>query len=150
MRSYRYALMFLAWLLSVDRKRMNARLIISGIGLQFILAVLILKTSPGRIVFSAARAFVTQIVGFSDAGAKFVFGEAFKDHFFAFSVLPTVIFVSSLMTVLFHLGVLQKVVGFMAKIMVYVMDVSGAESLATAANVFVGQGEAPLVVRPYS
>jgi CNT family concentrative nucleoside transporter len=142
-------LIFLAWLLSVDRKRMNIRLILSGIALQFILAVLILWTSPGRLIFSYARIFVTRIVGFSDAGAEFVFGPGFKEHFFAFSVLPTVIFISSLMAVLFYLGVLQKVVEFMAKLMVYVMDVSGSESLATAANVFVGMAEAPLVVKPY-
>jgi CNT family concentrative nucleoside transporter len=142
-------MMFLAWLLSVDRKRMNIRLILSGIALQFILAVLILWTSPGRLIFSYARIFVTRIVGFSDAGAEFVFGPGFKEHFFAFSVLPTVIFISSLMAVLFYLGVLQKVVEFMAKVMVYVMDVSGSESLATAANVFVGMAEAPLVVKPY-
>jgi len=92
---------------------------------------------------------VTRIVGFSDAGAEFVFGSGFKEHFFAFSVLPTVIFLSSLMAVLFYLGILQKVVEFMAKVMVYVMDVSGSESLATAANVFVGMAEAPLVVKPY-
>jgi len=142
-------MMFLAWLLSVDRKRMNIRLILSGIALQFILAVLILWTSPGRLIFSYARIFVTRIVGFSDAGAEFVFGPGFKEHFFAFSVLPTVIFISSLMAVLFYLGILQKVVEFMAKVMVYVMDVSGSESLATAANVFVGMAEAPLVVKPY-
>jgi len=142
-------MMFLAWGLSVNRRRMNIRLILSGIALQFILAVLILWTSPGRLIFSYARIFVTRVVGFSDAGAEFVFGPAFKEHFFAFSVLPTVIFISSLMAVLFYLGVLQKVVEFMAKVMVYVMDVSGSESLATAANVFVGMAEAPLVVKPY-
>jgi len=142
-------MIFLAWLLSVRRKQMNLRLILSGIALQFILAVLILWTAPGKVVFSSARIFVTRIVGFSDAGAEFVFGPAFKDHFLAFSVLPTIVFISSLMAVLFHLGVLQKLVEFMAKVMVYVMDVSGSESLATAANVFVGMAEAPLVIKPY-
>ncbi|MHC4639897.1 MAG: Na+ dependent nucleoside transporter N-terminal domain-containing protein, partial [Planctomycetota bacterium] len=148
-------MMFLAWLLSADRKRMNLRLILSGVALQFILAVLILWTSPGRLVFSYARILVTQIIGFSNEGAKFVFGNELvfgSDSVapvFAFSVLPTIIFVSSLMAVLFHLGVLQKVVEFMAKIMVYIMDVSGSESLATAANVFLGMAEAPLVIKPY-
>jgi len=140
---------FLAWLLSDNRRRMNARLILSGIALQFILAFVILWTSPGRLVFSYAGNFVTGVVEFSNAGAEFVFGTGFKEHFFAFSVLPTIIFVSSLMAVLFHLGVLQKVVEFMAKVMVYVMDVSGSESLATAANVFLGMAEAPLVIKPY-
>jgi len=142
-------MMFLAWLLSVDRKRMNTRLILSGVALQFILAVLILWTSPGRLIFSYARIFVTRLVGFSNTGAEFIFGSGFKEHFFAFSVLPTIIFVSSLMAVLFHFGILQKVMEFMARVMVYVMDVSGSESLATAANVFVGMAEAPLVIKPY-
>jgi len=142
-------MLLLAWALSADRRRMNFRLILSGIVLQFILAVLILWTLPGRMIFSYARIAVTQVVGFSDAGAEFVFGSDFKEHFFVFSVLPTVVFVSSLMAVLFYLGVLQKVVEFMAKVMVYVMDVSGSESLATAANVFVGMAEAPLVIQPY-
>ena len=140
---------FLAWVLSVKRRRMNVRLILSGIALQFLLAVLILWTSPGQPVFSYARFFVTRIVGFSDAGSEFIFGSGFKEHFFAFSVLPTIIFVSSLMAVLFYLGVLQKIVEFMARVMVYVMDVSGSESLATAANVFIGMAEAPLVIKPY-
>ncbi len=143
------AMLLLAWLLSVDRRRMNIRLIVSGVVLQFILAVLILRTWPGRLMFSYARDLVTEVIRFSDAGAEFVFGSAFKEHFFAFSVLPTIVFISSLMAVLFHLGILQKVAEFMAKVMVYVMDVSGSESLATAANVFVGMAEAPLVIKPY-
>jgi len=115
---------------------MNVRLILSGLALQFILAVLILRTSLGQSIFSYARIFVTEVIGFSNAGAKFVFGEklVFGSEstlpVFAFSVLPTIIFVSSLMAVLFHFGILQKVVEFMAKVMVYVMDVSGSESLA--------------------
>jgi CNT family concentrative nucleoside transporter len=148
-------MMFLAWLLSADRKRMNIRLILSGIALQFILAVIILWTTPGQFVFSYARTLVTQVVGFSNEGAKFIFGEEFvlgtdlRAPIFAFSVLPTIVFISSLMAVLFHLGILQKVVELMAKVMVYVMDVSGSESLATAANVFLGMAEAPLVIKPY-
>jgi len=148
-------MMFLAWGISVDRKRMNIRLILSGVALQFVLAVLILRTSVGQAVFSHARDFVTQVIAFSNEGAAFVFGEklVFGSEsalpVFAFSVLPTIIFVSSLMAVLFHLGILQKVVELMAKVMVYVMDVSGSESLATAANVFAGMAEAPLVIKPY-
>ncbi|HUW20192.1 MAG TPA: nucleoside transporter C-terminal domain-containing protein [Sedimentisphaerales bacterium] len=145
----------LAWLLSADRKRMNFRLILSGIALQFILALVILRTSTGQLVFSYARSLITQVVGFSHQGAEFVFGRQLvfgsesMPAVFAFSVLPTIVFVSSLMAVLFYLGVLQKVVEFMAKVMVYVMDVSGSESLATAANVFLGMAEAPLVIKPY-
>jgi len=148
-------MIFLAWLLSADRRRMNIRLIASGIILQFILAVLILRTAPGQLMFSHVQIAVTQVVGFAKEGAKFVFGEdfvlgtKFNAPIFAFSVLPTIVFVSSLMAVLFYLGILQKVVEFMAKVMAYVMDVSGSESLATAANVFLGMAEAPLVIKPY-
>ncbi len=145
-------MVLLAWLLSSDKKRMNLRLILSGLALQFALAVLILRTKTGNAVFEYAKTAVTSLVGFAGEGAKFVFGPqlaAGPAAVFAFSVLPTVIFVSSLMAVLFHLGVLQKIVEFMARIMVYVMDVSGSESLATAANVFLGMAEAPLVVKPY-
>jgi CNT family concentrative nucleoside transporter len=139
----------LAWLLSERRRKQNLRLIISGIGLQLIFALLILKTQAGQWLFGKIRLVVEGLVNCSNAGAAFVFGEGFTEHYFAFSVLPTVIFISCLMSVLFYLGVLQKVVEFMAKIMVWVMDVSGSESLAAAANVFIGQNEAPLVIRPY-
>ncbi len=144
-----FVLMAFAWMLSNDRRRMNFRLIVSGIALQFLFAILILWTAPGQLVFSAVNYSITHLIEFSDAGSEFVFGTGFKEHFFAFSVLPTIIFVSSLMTVLFHLGILQKVVEFMAKIMVYVMDASGSESLVNAANIFMGLAEAPLVIRPY-
>ncbi|MHC4866841.1 MAG: NupC/NupG family nucleoside CNT transporter [Planctomycetota bacterium] len=148
-------MLLLAWLLSADRRKMNARLIVSGLALQFGLALVMLHTSFGQSVFSIARDSVTALIGFSSAGAEFVFGKELVRGtesmvpVFAFSVLPTIIFVSSLMAVLFHLGLLQKVVELMAKVMVYVMDVSGSESLATAANVFLGMAEAPLVVKPY-
>jgi CNT family concentrative nucleoside transporter len=144
-----FVMMILAWLVSADRRKMNVRLIASGIVLQFLLAILILWTTPGHLVFAAANNFITHLIEFSNAGAEFVFGTGFKEHFFAFSVLPAIIFVSSAMTVLFHLGVLQKFVEFMAKIMVYIMDAAGSESLVTAANVFMGLAEAPLVIRPY-
>ena len=150
-----FTMMFLAWLLSVDRRRMNTRLILSGVALQLILALLILRTAAGQRAFSWARDFVTRLIEFSNQGAEFVFGKelVFGSEsalpVFAFSVLPTIIFVSSVMAVLFYLGILQKIVQVMAKVMVYVMDVSGSESLATAANVFLGMAEAPLVIKPY-
>ena len=142
-------MMGLAWLLSEDRRRMNLRLILSGVALQFLLGLLLLKTTFGEKAFDWARVLVAKIVSFSDAGAEFVFGESFQEHYVAFSVLPTIIFVSSATAVLFHLGVLQWVVKIMAKVMVWVMDVSGAESLAASANVYIGMTESPLVIRPY-
>ncbi len=142
-------MMLIAWSISSDRKRMNFRLIFSGVTIQFIFALLILKTAPGEMMFRGARVTVAKIIGFSDAGAQFVFGPAFKDHFFAFSVLPTIIFVSAVMALLFHLGIMQLIVKGIAKVMVWVMDTSGSESLAAAANIFIGQTEAPLVIKPY-
>lgn len=142
-------MLLLAWLLSNNRKKMNFRLILSGLALQFLLALLILQTSAGQQGFQYARDLVTKVLSFSDEGAKFVFGKDFKEHPFAFSVLPTIIFISSLMAVLFHLGILQKIVEFFAKIMFYVMNASGSEALAAAANVFIGMAEAAVVVKPY-
>ena len=142
-------MMALAWLCSENRRRMNLRLIVSGVVLQFLLGLLLLKTRFGDQAFEWARVFVAKIVSFSDEGAEFVFGQTFRDHYVAFSVLPTIIFVSSATAVLFHLGILQWIVKLMARVMVWVMDVSGAESLAASANVYVGMTESPLIIRPY-
>lgn len=142
-------MLLLAWLLSENRRKMNWRLIASGLGLQFGLAVLLLRTPFGDSAFEAARLFVARLIGFSDQGASFLFGSELVESHFAFSVLPTLIFFSSLMAVLFYLGIMQWVVKGMARVMVWAMDVSGSESLCTAGNVFVGITTAPLVIRPY-
>ena len=142
-------MMVLAWVFSLNRRRMHWRLIISGVALQFVFALLILHTSAGRATFQLARLAVAKILSFSDTGAAFIFGDGFREHFFAFSVLPTIIFVSAVMALFFHWGVMQRIVSVMALIMEKVMRVSGSESLAAAANVFVGQTEAPLVIKPY-
>ncbi|MHB8900545.1 MAG: NupC/NupG family nucleoside CNT transporter [Thermoguttaceae bacterium] len=139
----------LAWLMSENRRRMNFRLIASGLGLQFLVAVVLLKTPFGERAFEWARVVVPKVVSFSDAGARFVFGEGFTEHYVAFSVLPTIIFVSAVTAVLFHIGILQWVVKIMARVMVWVMDVSGAESVAASAEVYVGMTESPLFIRPY-
>ncbi len=142
-------MMALAWLMSENRRRMNFRLIVSGVVLQFLLGGLLLKTRFGEEAFEWARILVARIVSFSDEGGRFVFGEGFREHYVAFSVLPTIIFVSSVTAVLFHLGILQWLVKIMARLMVWVMDTSGSESLAASANVYVGMTEAPLAIRPY-
>jgi CNT family concentrative nucleoside transporter len=139
----------LAWLLSENRKRIHLRLIVTGMLFQLIFALLILKTTMGAMVFDMLRRFVNGIINCGNAGSIFLFGEGFREHFFAFSVLPLIIFFSSLTAVLFHWGVIQKIIKLLAWSMVRVMDVSGSESLAAAANVFLGHTEAPLVVRPY-
>jgi len=143
------AILGIAWLLSENRRKINLRLVVSGLALQFVLALLLLKTGPGQHFFALAQDFFARVLSFSDAGAAFVFGEGFREHFFVFSVLPTLIFVSSATAVLFHLGVLQRIVRLMARVMVWVMDTSGTESLAAAAEVFLGMTESPLLIRPY-
>jgi concentrative nucleoside transporter, CNT family len=144
-----FVMLGLAWLLSENKKKMDWRCIISGVVLQFIFAVVVLRSPPGKWFFMKTSAIISKLISFSDAGAAMVFGDGFKEHLFAFSVLPTIIFVSSTMAILFHLGVMQKVVKAMAWVMVKLMNISGAESLAASANVFIGQTEAPLVVKPY-
>ncbi|MBN2293900.1 MAG: NupC/NupG family nucleoside CNT transporter, partial [Pirellulales bacterium] len=147
-------MMLVAWALSYDRSKMNFRLIVSGVVLQLVIGLLILCTGPGEYVFSFTRNLMLGLIGCSDEGSKFVFGtfffEApFERPPFAYTVLPTVIFFSTLTAVLFHLGVLQFVVRVMARVMIWVMDTSGSESLCASANVFVGITTAPLVIRPY-
>ncbi len=142
-------MLLLAWALSEDRRRVHVRLIVTGMLFQLVFALLILKTTPGRIVFDAMQRFVNGIIACGDEGMSFVFGEGFKEHYFAFSVLPLIVFFSCLTAILFHWGVIQKIVKVLAWSMVRVMDVSGSESLAAAANVFLGHTEAPLMVRPY-
>jgi len=151
-------MLLLAWLLSENRKRMNFRLIASGVGLQIALAALFLGTPLKTTFFDLVGAVMTGFIACSDRGAEFVFGSFFFDPAFrqkwggtpfAFTVMPAVIVFSSLTAVLFYLGILQWIVKVMARVMVWVMDVSGAESLCAAANVFVGMTTAPLVIRPY-
>ena len=139
----------LGFAMSTDRRNVNLRLVVAGVGLQFLLALLVLKTGPGQVLFGYIGAFFTALLNYVDAGSSFVFGDAFGEHFFAFKVLPTIIFFAALMGVLYHLGLVQYVVAAFAWVMQRTLRTSGAESLAAAANIFVGQTEAPLVVRPY-
>jgi CNT family concentrative nucleoside transporter len=142
-------LLGIAFLMSSNKRAINWRTVAAGTALQFLFALLILKTPWGKAFFLWLNDAVKVFLDFSDAGARFVFGEGFAEHLFAFKVLPTIIFFSSIITVLYYLGVLQWIVEMMARIMVRVMGTSGAESLASAVNVFVGQTEAPLLIRPY-
>ena len=139
----------LAFAMSACRRKVNLRLVGAGVGLQFFLALLVLKTAPGQALFGHMGAFFTALLNYVDAGSGFVFGEDFGEHFFAFKVLPTIIFFSALTAVLYYLGLLQLVVAAFAWVMQRTLRTSGAESLAAAANIFLGQTEAPLVVRPY-
>ena len=140
----------LAWLMSSHKGRFPWRIVIGGLFLQFAFAVIILRTTPGEWVFQWVNTIFVNLLNCVEAGSKFVFGEeTFTQHFFAFKVLPTIIFFSALMSVFYYYGIIQKVVGVFALIMQKTLGTSGAETLSAAANVFVGQTEAPLVIRPY-
>lgn len=150
----------LAWSVSANRRRFPWRTVAWGLGLQFIFAVLILKTAPGRLFFQMANAAVTRLIGFANEGSKMVFGpladgEVLRQPFgentfiFAITVTATIILVAALSSLLYHWGVLQKIVHAMAWVMRRAMKTSGSETLAAAANIFMGQTEAPLVVKPY-
>ena len=146
-------LLSIAFAFSSNRKKVDWKLVASGIGLQLFFAILVILVPGGRQFFEGlSRIFVT-IIGFAMEGSAFIFGSLADPSnlgfIFAFQVLPTIIFFASLMGVLYHLGLMQKVVQAMAWVMLKVMRISGSESLSVAANVFVGQTEAPLVVRPY-
>ena len=149
---------------STNLRAVNWRTVGYGFALQLGLALFILKfevggVRPGYEIFSAIAGVVRQFLEFSNAGAGFVFGvladgEAMSKVFpsgfvFAFTALPTIIFVSSFFTILYYFGVLQFIVKIMAKSMMHLLKTSGAETLSAAANVFMGQTEAPLIVKPY-
>ncbi|HVU85690.1 MAG TPA: nucleoside transporter C-terminal domain-containing protein [Pirellulales bacterium] len=139
----------LAWLMSSHRRTIPWRVIAGGLLLQFALAVVVLKTDPGQWLFTTTGDLVTRLLDFVDVGAAFVFGPNFHEFPFAFKVLPTIIFFSSLMSVLYYFGIMQLVTRLFAVVMQRLMNTSGAESLASAANIFVGPTEAALVIRPY-
>lgn len=144
--------------LSTNRSAIVMRVVWWGLGLQFILAVLVLGVPefniPGVLqpVFSLATEFFTALIAFTNKGTQFLFGSFTEEQHgfvFALQALPTIIFLSSLMAVLYYLGIMQLIVRGFAVIMYKTMRVSGAESLAASANIFVGQTEAPLMIRPF-
>src|SRR5687768_4558100 len=151
---------------SPDLRRVNWRTVLWGIGLQLTFAFFILKfevggTRPGYEFFAAIARGVGRFLEFTNAGSTFVFGvlanqarmaEIFgpdNGFVFAFTALPTIIFISSFFTVLYYFGVLQFIVRLMARAMMFLMRTSGAETLSAAANVFMGQTEAPIIVKPF-
>lgn len=147
-------LLGIGYALSSDRKSIRWRVVIGGVALQVLLVTLFLVFPSTTGLFQTLAKIATKVMSFSDAGAEFIFGEELVTNkavgfVFAIHVLPTIIFFASLMSVLYHIGFMQRIVWAMAWVMNRTLGVSGAESLAMAANVFVGQTEAPLVVRPY-
>ncbi|HMP07829.1 MAG TPA: Na+ dependent nucleoside transporter N-terminal domain-containing protein, partial [Lacipirellulaceae bacterium] len=139
----------LAWLMSSHKRRVKPRIILGGLSLQMLFALFILKTTAGEKLFDGIDTAFQALISSVDAGTSFVFGETYTDHYFAFKVLPTIIFFSAFMSIFYYYGVMQFIVGLFAKVMQRTLGTSGAETLSAAANVFVGQTEAPLVIRPY-
>lgn len=168
-----FVLLGVTVLMSSNWRRIRLRVVLWGIGLQAIFGLFIMRTNFGEAIFDGVRRFVDGVLSFTDAGASFLFGNLYNGIFgtgtqgpvqyvdgtsgdpralgvvFAFHVLPTIIFFGALMSVLYHLGIVQKVVKGIAWVMQRIMGTSGAESLSAAGNIFVGQTEAPLLVKPY-
>jgi CNT family concentrative nucleoside transporter len=158
-------MLLFAWSLSAHRRRFPWRIALAGLALQFAFAVVVLKVPDGRRFFDTVGAGFTALLDYVDKGAGFVFGEgdvqtvggdgtvvktpAFKVHFVAFKVLSTIIFFSALMSILYHVGIMQLVVNGISWVMRATLGTSGAETLSAAGNIFVGQTEAPLLIRPY-
>lgn len=144
----------ICYVLSTNRKAIQPRLLLWGLGLQFGFAIIVLKTPVGGAFQVASRA-VNSLLKYSEDGASFLFGDKLGKAspefgvLFAFQVLPIVIFIASLFSVLYYFGVMQIVIGVMAKVMRRTMGGSGAESTNVAASIFMGQTEAPLTIRPF-
>lgn len=158
------AMIGICYALSNNRKAINWRTVGIGLGLQILLAIAVLRIPAVETVFNVIARFFVAILNFTEEGADFVLGDwpdqvVFKDgasgevvrvgYIFAVKVLPTIIFFSALSSVLYFLGILQVIIKGFAWVMVRTMGLTGAESLAAAANVFIGQTEAPLIVKPY-
>jgi len=150
-----FTLLGIAFLLSDNRKAINFKTVLSGIGLQFFLAFFILGTPFGEPIFRALDNAITTLVSFADSGSTFLFKSYVSGSVhpslenFAFRTLPTIIFFSSIISVLYHFGIIQRVVRIFARIFQKTMFISGTESLSVSANIFLGQTEAPLMVRPF-
>tara|TARA_Y100001934_G_scaffold237212_1_gene289199 strand:- start:307 stop:1539 length:1233 start_codon:yes stop_codon:yes gene_type:complete len=149
------AILGIAYLMSNDKKNIDLRLIIWGLGLQLLFGVFILVTPFGKPIFSWFDKLIKKLLSFSNDGSEFLFSSFIDGKMhpavinFAFSVLPTVIFFSALMAVLYHIGLMQKVIKIMAVVMQKTMKTSGPETTSISANIFVGQTEAPLVIKPF-
>ena len=149
-------LLGIAFIMSNNRNNINYRIVFWGMGLQIIFALFILKTPIGKPLFGFFDKVISKLISFSDAGGDFLFRSFISDvgfHValvnFAFRALPTIIFFSSLMALLYHFGIIQFIIKWIAKAMQKTMGTSGSETLSISANIFVGQTEAPLMVRPF-
>lgn len=146
-------LIFIAWLFSTDRKKISWRVVAIGLGAQALLAIGVLKVPFIQAIFEFVGKIFVKILAFSGEGAEFLLGGLMDvssyGYIFAFQILPTIVFFSALTSVLFYLGIIQKVVYGLAWVMTKAMKISGAESLSVAGNIFLGQTESPLMIKAY-
>jgi concentrative nucleoside transporter, CNT family len=147
-------MLLIAWLFSTDRKAIRWRTVLWGLGLEWLFALIVLRSTAGERALAAAGQAINQLLAYAFAGSTFIFGNLGAQNssfgsIFAFQVLPTIIFISALFAALYHIGVMQLVIRAFARIMLFTMRVSGAESLNVAASIFMGQTEAPLTIRPF-
>ncbi len=152
----------ICFLMSNNKKKISLKTVLSGFALQILLALFVLKTKVGQVIFAKAGQFVEKLLDFANQGGDFVFGiltnnpaklnEVFgtgSDFIFALKLIPTIIFVLILVNILYHIGIMQKIVYVCAKVMYKIMNISGAEALSNAASAFVGQVEAQIMIKPY-
>ena len=144
----------IAWCFSANRRAIPWRLVLTGMVLQVVFGLLVLRVDAVRVGVDAVGRFFVRILDFNEAGARFLFGNLIDasqswGFLFAFKILPTIIFFSAFTSLLFYLGILQRIVFVFAWIMSKTMKLSGAESLSASANIFLGQTEAPLLIKPY-
>jgi CNT family concentrative nucleoside transporter len=155
------AILLLAWLMSNNRKAINKRVVLSGLLMQVLLAIFILKVPFGRALFATIGHIVTRLLSFSDKGAQFAFGAlADPDQMakvfgpagaviFFFKIIPTIVFVTVLVSIGYYFGIIQRFVSLFARGVYWIMRVSGAEALSNISSAFVGQVEAQIMIRPY-
>jgi len=144
----------LAYAFSTNRRAIRLKTVVWGLGLQFVFAVFVLRIDAGRRAFQKAGDVVNHLLSYAFVGSQFVFGDLGKQgshlgFYFAFQVLPTIIFIAAFFAVLYHYGIMQFIIKIAAWVMTRVMGASGAESLNVAASIFMGQTEAPLTIRPF-
>ncbi|MEE2916685.1 MAG: NupC/NupG family nucleoside CNT transporter [Pseudomonadota bacterium] len=146
-------ILLLAVLLSADRRAIRLRIVGSAFALQIVIAIVVLYWTPGRAALAGASAGVSALLGYSQRGTEFLFGKLASPEIggqsFAIAALPVIIFFASLVSILYYLGVMQLVVRWIGGAIEKVIGASKVESLCAAANIFVGQSESPLVIRPY-
>jgi CNT family concentrative nucleoside transporter len=144
----------LAYAFSTNRKAIRLKTVAWGLGLQLVFALFVLRLEAGRWLFQRAGDYVNRLLSYAFVGSEFVFGDLGKQgshlgFYFAFQVLPTVIFIAAFFAILYHFGIMQIIIRVFAWVMTRVMGASGAESLDVAASIFMGQTEAPLTIRPF-